>query len=137
MCQISPLNVSQISPFFWSGKELFSGTHLLKETPRRTKTISPVWKKILKIWGILFELIEMEVQFSKNYWKGFLPQEARAFMNNIEKPRPKLKKYMCCIFTDNICSVCTPMQVIFFCEKCINSVEQRLKFSHFKGSIIP
>ena len=38
----------------------------------------------------------------------FLPQEAGAFGNNIEKepqkPRPKLKKYAYYLFTENICS---------------------------------
>ena len=40
--------------------------------------------------------MQIEVQCSKNYFKIFLPQEAGAFENNIErepqKPRPKLKK---------------------------------------------
>ena len=74
----------------------------------------------------------------QNYFQSFLPQEAGAFGNNIEKerqkPRLKLKKYY--IFTENICSACNPMQVVVFCKKCINFVKQRLKFSHFEGSII-
>ena len=44
---------------------------------------------------MLFKLIQIEVQCSKNYFKLFLPQEAGAFGINIEKepqkPRPKLK----------------------------------------------
>ena len=48
----------------------------------------------------------MEVQCSKNYFKIFLSQEARASGNNIEKEpqktRPKLKKYIYQIFTENI-----------------------------------
>ena len=40
----------------------------------------------------------MELQCSENYFKIFLPQEARAFGNNIEKepqkPCLKLKKYV-------------------------------------------
>ena len=47
---------------------------------------------------MLFELIQIEVQCSKNYFKIFLSQEAGASENNIEKerqkPRPKLKKYI-------------------------------------------
>ena len=54
-----------------------------------------------------------------------------------QKPRPRLKKYVCYIFTDNICSACNPMQMVVFLQKCINFVEQRLKFSHFEGSIKP
>ena len=50
----------------------------------------------MKIWDTLFELIQIEVQCSKNYFKYFLPQKAGAFGKNIEKkpqkPRPKLKK---------------------------------------------
>ena len=51
----------------------------------------------------------------------FLPQEARASRNNTEKepekPRPKLRKYVCYIFRDNICSVYNPMQKVIFCKK--------------------
>ena len=50
----------------------------------------------------------------------FLPREAGAFGNNIEKepqkPRPKLKKRVYYIFTENICSACNPMQVVVFCK---------------------
>ena len=52
--------------------------------------------------------------------------------NNIEKerqkPRLKLKKYVYYIFTENIFSANTSDS---FLQKCINFVEQRLKFSHF------
>ena len=50
----------------------------------------------------------------------FLPLEAGAFANNIEKepqkPRSKLKKYVHYIFTKNISSACNPAQVIGFCK---------------------
>ena len=50
----------------------------------------------------------------------FLPQEARAFGNNIEKesqkPCPKLKKNVYYIFAENICTACSPMQVVAFCK---------------------
>ena len=69
---------------------------------------------------MLFELIQIEVQCSKNYFKFFLPKEAGAFGNNIEKepqkPRQKLKKYVYCILTENICSACSPMLVVVFCK---------------------
>ena len=50
----------------------------------------------------------------------------RSCRSNIEKepkkPRPKLKnKYY--IFTENICSAYSPMQVVVFCKR-INFVEQ-------------
>ena len=69
--------------FFSSEKELFSWTY-------------PVWNKILKIWDTLFELINKEVEYIKNYFKIVLQQEAGAFGNNIgkepQKPQyPKLK----------------------------------------------
>ena len=42
----------------------------------------------------------------------FLIKQSGGFGNNTEKelqkPRPKLKKYVYYIFTDNICSVCNP-----------------------------
>ena len=90
-----------------------------KKTPRKTKVlISPIWNKILKIWHTRFELIQTEVQCSKNYFKTFLPQEAEASGNNIEKepqkPHSKLKKYVKYIFTENICSVCNAVQVVVF-----------------------
>ena len=50
----------------------------------------------------------------------FLPQEAGASRNEIEKkpqkPHPKLKKYICYIFTDNIYSVFNLMQMVIFCK---------------------
>ena len=54
-------------------------------------------KKIFKIWEIFFELIQIEAECSKNYFKISLSKEAGASENNIEKesqnPRPKLEKY--------------------------------------------
>ena len=48
----------------------------------------------------------------------FLPQQAGAFGNKIEKePQeqcPKLEKYVHYIFTENICSACILMKVIVF-----------------------
>ena len=47
---------------------------------------------------MLFQLIEIEVQCSKNYFKISLSQEAGASGNIIkkesQKPRPKLKKHI-------------------------------------------
>ena len=75
---------------------------------------------IFKIWDTLFEVTQIEVQCSKNYFKCFLAQEAGAFGTYIEKepqkPRPKLKKYVYYIFTENICSACNPMQVAVYCK---------------------
>ena len=69
---------------------------------------------------LIFELIQIEVQCSKNYFKFLLPKKDGDFGNNIEKelqkPRPKLKKYVYYIFTQNICSVCNPMHVVVFCK---------------------
>ena len=61
---------------FSEEKELFSGTYLLKRTPWGTKILMlPVWSKILKIRDTLFELIEIELQCSKNYFKISLSQK--------------------------------------------------------------
>ena len=51
--------------------------------------ISPVWKRILKIWDTLYELIQIEVQCSSNYFKIALSQEAGASRNNIDKEPQK------------------------------------------------
>ena len=51
---------------------------------------------------------------------------------------PKIEKYVCYIFTENICSARNPMQVVVFCRHVlICFLQQQLKFSYFKGSIIP
>ena len=47
--------------------------------------------------------------------------------NKLQKPRPKLKKYLC--LRSNASGN--------FLQKFIKFVEKRLKISHFKGSIIP
>ena len=85
------------------------------------------------------ELINREVQCSKNWFKSFLQEEAGAFGNNIgkelQKSCPKLKNiyiiHLRRIFTYN------PMQAVAFCKKYINYVQQQFRFSHFEGSIIP
>ena len=74
------------------------------------------------MWDTIFELIQIEVQCSKNYFKFFLLQEARAFGNNIEKDHKSHAqnwKNMCYIFTENICSACNPMQVVVFCKRAL------------------
>ena len=61
---------------------------------------------VFKIWDTLFEVINIEVQCSKNKFKVFLQQEAGAFGNNLGKELqnlgPKLKnmyiKYLLKIF---------------------------------------
>ena len=132
--------MSQLSRlvFFSSEKELFSWIYSLKKTPRRTKVlIVPVWNNI---WDTLFELIQTDVQCSKSYFNFFLPQEAGAFGNNMEKePQklpPKLKKafilfinreYLLCLQSNNASDS--------FLHKNINFLEQW--FSHFEVSVIP
>ena len=44
----------------------------------------PVRKKILKIWDTLFELVQIELQYSKKYFKISLPQEAGASGSTIK-----------------------------------------------------
>ena len=88
----------------------------------------------------------MAVQYSKNYFKIFLSQEAGTFGNDIEmepqKPHPKFVYY---IFNKNIYFVCNPMQVVVFCKNALilwnndsNSpnlkVAQYLKNLHFSCS---
>ena len=51
----------------------------------------------------------------------FLIKQSGGFGNNTEKelqkPRPKLKKYVYYIFTDNICCLQSPVQVVVFFSK--------------------
>ena len=58
------------------------------------------------------------MQCSKNYFKIFAPKKAGAFGSNVEKglqkSRPKLKKYVYYIFTENTFSACNSMQVVVF-----------------------
>ena len=53
----------------------------------------------------------------------FLPLENVAFGNNREKeqkmPRPEFKRYVSYIFADNICSACSPMQMVVFCKNVV------------------
>ena len=82
---------------FSAEEELFSWTY---GKPWGIKLlIFPVWNLILQVWDTLFELIEIEVQCSKSYFKISLSQEAGASGNNTEKepqkPRPKFKEYIC------------------------------------------
>ena len=84
---------------FFVRKRAFWLSMSTKKTPRRTKIlISSVWNKILKIWETFFELIQIEVQCSKNYFKFFFPHKARASGNDIEKepqkPRRQLKEHV-------------------------------------------
>ena len=48
----------------------------------------------------------------------------------------KIEKNIYYIFTENICSACNNASGSFL-QTCINFVDQRPKFSHFEGSIIP
>ena len=77
----------------------------------------------------------------QKYFKDFLPQEAGAFGNNIEeeppKATPKIEK-SCILYIYREHLLCLQFSASgSFLQKCINSVEQRPKFSHFEGSIIP
>ena len=126
MYQILPLM------FFSSEKELFSWTYLLKNAPRRTKIlISQVWNKILKIWDTRFEPIQIEVQCSKNYFKISHHKKLELLElteKEPQKPRSKLKKYVYYIFTENICSACSLMQVVVF-----SKIFQDLHISEWVG----
>ena len=63
----------------WSGKYLLKCSPLKHTCSWRDKLIvlliSPVWNKILKIWDPFSELIQIEVQCSKNYFKIFLSEQ--------------------------------------------------------------
>ena len=69
----------------------------------------------------------------------FFLQEATAFGNNIgkepQKLHPKLK-IMYIIYLLRIFALPAIQCKWYFLQTCINFVENRLKFSHFEGSII-
>ena len=98
--------------------------------------IIPVLNKILKNWDTLFELIQIELQCSKNHFRFFLSQENGPSANNIEKepqkPRPKLEKYIYQIFIDNICSACNQMQVVVFYKHVLILLNSNSKFLTLK-----
>ena len=95
LCHISPLM------FLSQRNELFSWTHILKKTLRRTKMLLfPDWNKILKIWDTLFELIQIEVQCIKNYFKFFYHKKLELLEKEPQKPRLKLKKYLSNIYRE-------------------------------------
>ena len=87
----------------------------------------------------IFELIQVEGQCRKVYFKFFLPQKAGAFGNNIgkklQKPRPKLKK-ICNLYIYREYLLCLQSNSSGFLQKYISFAEQQLNFCHFKGSII-
>ena len=69
-----------------------------------------------------------------------LQQEAGTFGNNVGKDpqmlHPKLKN-MYIIYLLRIFALPAIQCKWYFLQTCINFVEQRLKFPHFEGSIIP
>ena len=134
--------MSQISPlmFYLSENELISWTYLHKMTPRRTKILTPVWNKILKIRDTLFELMRIEVQCFKNYFKVFYHKKQELLeitkKRNWKSHAPNWK--ICVLYIYREYLLCLQFNAsVNFWQKCINFVEQRLTFSHFKGSIIP
>ena len=90
-----------------------------------------MWNKVLKIWDIAFELIQIEVQCSKNYFKIFLPQEAGAFGNRkgAAKTRPKIEKICVLYIYREYFFYLQSNATGIFLQIFINFVEQRLKFS--------
>ena len=76
--------------------------------------------------------MQIEVQCSKSFFKFFLPQEAGALGNNIEKerqkPRPKLKKYILYIYREYLPCLQSSASGSFL-QTCVNILQQRLSFS--------
>ena len=98
-------------------------------------SVFPKWNKILIIWDTLFELTHIEVRCNKNYFKMFLPQEPGAFGNNRKgttKATPIIVQIsILYIYRLYFLYLQSNASGSFF-QKCINFVEQRLKFSHLK-----
>ena len=75
----------------------------------------------------------------------FFAKRSWSFGNNIQKipqkPCPKLKKYAFCIFTENICSACNSMQMVFSCKNAsilqnIDSNFLTLKLAYYPNNTI-
>ena len=66
----------------------------------------------------------------------FLPQEAEASGNKVEKEPQKLKKNMLNFYREYLLCLQSSASSSFL-ETCVNFVEQRAKFSHVEGRIIP
>ena len=100
--------------FLWEN-EFLSWRYVLTKTAQMTKiSTSPIWNKILKIWDTLFELIEIEVQCSKNCFNFFLLQAgASKKKTELQRPHPRLEEKNQ-IFTENIYSACNSMQMVVF-----------------------
>ena len=63
---------------------------------------------------MLFELIEIEVQCSKNCFNFFLSQAgASKKKTELQRPHPRLEEKNQ-IFTENIYSACNSMQMVVF-----------------------
>ena len=66
---------------------------------------------------------------SWSFWKKHRKETAKA--------TPKIGKiFKLCIYREYLLCLQLNANVVFL-QKCINFVEQRLKFSHFEGSVIP
>ena len=94
--------------------------------------MSPVWNMIYKIWDIFFEVIQIEVQCTKNYFKI---SSGNIIEKKPQKPRPKLKKYILNLSREYFVSPQSNASGRFL-QTSINFVEQQLKFFHFESSII-
>ena len=128
--------MSQISPliFFSSENELFSWIYLLKKKSRRTKIlISPGWNKILKIWGHTFWAHTNRSTMQQKLFQHFFTTRSWSFW----KTHAQNWK-ICMIYIPRVYLLCLQSNASgSFLQKCINFLEQQLKFSHFEGSIIP
>ena len=73
-------------------------------------------------------------------FQNFLPQEARAFGNNRKQTAKATSKIeeICMLYIYREYLLCVQsIESGNFLQRCINFVEQRVMFFHFKGRIIP
>ena len=90
--------------------------------------------------GTFFELIQIEGQCKKKLFQKFLSQEARAFGNNRKQTAKATSKIeeICMLYIYREYLLCVQsIESGNFLQRCINFVEQRVMFSHFKSRIIP
>ena len=88
-------------------------------TKDKNITVSSLWNRILKIWDIYFELMQLETQCKKNYLTFFCNMKLElwneTFLWNKKIHAQNQQKYFKNIFAD-IWSVNNPIQMAAFFE---------------------
>ena len=98
-------------------------TYLLKKTTQRTKIISTVWNKVLKIWDTFFELTQKKyntAEISSNFFYHKL-ELLEITWKRTSKAMPKIEKNMHILYIYWECLLCQQSNASgIFLQLCIN-----------------